>query len=358
MKRLNLRTTIGLLLSIVMGASVLYSVTKYTEWKKRYVTDAVTVSTPMTRVSEDVKNSVYGIYNITEKGRYGGSGFVYKIDETKAYLLTNEHVVSGSKELKVFFEVGAMVPAKIEGVDKNFDLAVVSISKSDLPKGAKALSFSETELALGEDILAMGTPLNMEFYNTTTVGVVSGLSRVFVETTAEQKRVYYNDFIQVDAAINHGNSGGPLFNKKGEVVGLNARGISGDTESPVANLAFSIPNYVIRSVLPYIEKGEAKPILYFGLVLDGYYEQSHEVVIEKDNTGGNTVAFVQVGSPAEQAGFKVGDIITGIDGKNNVKTNDIAKKLMQSKSGTTVNFVVKRSGSDVALSVLLNKEVK
>lgn len=358
MKRPMFRIVLSVLFALGMMFSVLYSVTKYTEWKRLSTEDSVTVSTPMTRVAADVKHSVYGIYNTTEKGAASGSGFVYKIDDEKGYLLTNAHVVEGAKELKVFFEVGAMVPAHLEGMDENFDLAVISVKRSDLPSDAKAIPMSEEELPLGADVLAMGTPLDMTFYNTTTVGVISGRSRVFVEQTVKDKALYYNDFLQVDAAINHGNSGGPLFNQKGEVIGINARGLSGDTDSPISNLAFSIPQYVIKSVLPYIEKGESKPILLLGIAPDGYYDNSYESLVQKENSAGNTIAHVQSGSPAERAGLKVGDIITSLNGSNDVKTPDIARTLMRSTKGDTLNMKVKRHGSDVDIKVVLDTEVR
>lgn len=356
--RRTVRMSISILFVLAVFAGVLYSVTKDVEWKQKNTQDSVTVNTPMTEVAANVKNSVYGIYNITEKGKYSGSGFVYKIDNDKAYLLTNAHVVEATKELRVFFEVGAMVKANLEGKDENFDLAVVSIQASDLPQGAKAISLSETIPALGDDVLAMGTPLDAAFYNTTTAGVISGTSRVFIEKTVKDGAVYFNDFLQLDAAINHGNSGGPLFNQKGEVIGVNARGIAGDTESPVANLAFSIPVYVIKAVLPHIEKGESKPILNLGLVIDGLYDESYGSIVQKENAAGNTVAFVASDSPAQKAGFATGDIITHIDGSSDVSTRAVAQKLLQSTKGTTIEFKVLRSGETKTLSVTLDTEVR
>lgn len=341
-----------------MMSAVLYSVTKYVERKKITTQDAVTVSTPMTRVATEVQHSVYGIQNQSAKGVASGSGFLYKVDDKKGYLLTNAHVVEETQKLQVFFEAGAMISAQLEGKDENFDLAVVSVNKADLPSKAKAIALGEADVTLGEVVLAMGTPLSMTFYNTTTVGVVSGTSRVFVESTVDDKAVYYNDFIQVDAAINHGNSGGPLFNQKGEVVGVNARGIAGDTETPISNLAFSIPAYVIKAVLPYIEKGEKKPILYLGIATDGYYEGSYVSVVEKQNDGGNTVSYVQGGSPAANAGFVVGDIITELDGQTDVKTTTIARKMMEAEKGTVLNFKVKRGEKTLDIKVTLDKEVQ
>ncbi|MGL4662990.1 MAG: S1C family serine protease [Culicoidibacterales bacterium] len=358
MKKRIFRILFSVLLVVGMMSAVLYSVTKYVDWKKLTVQDSVTVNTPMTRVTAEVKNSVYGIYNVSDKGRASGSGFIYKIDGDKGYLLTNAHVVKDAKELHVFFETGAMIPAKLEGRDENFDLAVVSVNKADLQPGAKAIPLSEEMPELGADVLAMGTPLHMTFYNTTTVGVISGVSRVFIENTVRDKALHYNDFLQVDAAINHGNSGGPLFNQKGEVIGVNARGIAGDTESPVSNLSFSIPVYVIKSVLPYIEKGESKSILSLGIAIDGYYEESYGSLVEKKNDAGNTVSYVQVNSPAEKAGFAIGDIIVSLDGSQNIKTTDIAHKLINSKKGDILHFQVKRGGQTIPLDVNLNKEVK
>lgn len=358
MKKRLLHIGFTVLFSLGMMSAVLYSVTKYVEKKKLTTQDSVTVSTPMTRIAKEAQHAVYGIQNQSDEGVASGSGFLYKVDDEKGYLLTNAHVVDKTKKLQVFFEVGAMIDAKLEGKDENFDLAVVSVNKSELPKEAKVLSLSNDNLTLGEDVLAMGTPLSTAFYNTTTVGVISGLSRVFIEKTVADKVIYYNDFLQVDAAINHGNSGGPLFNQKGEVIGVNSRGIAGDTETPVSNLAFSIPIYVIKAVLPYIEKGERKPILSLGLATDGYYEGSYESVVEKQNDGGNTVSYVESGSPAANAGFKVGDIITQFDGNADVKTTTIARKVLEARKGATLVFQVKRGSETLSMSVKLDKEVQ
>lgn len=353
-----LRIISTIIVAIFFIMATLYSVAKNVEWKKTSAGETVTVSTPSTRVAQNVEKSVYAIFNERNDGAGAlGSGFLYKTDDENAYLLTNAHVVYKEAQLKVFFEAGKPVEAKVVGVDTNYDIAVVSIKKSNLPSNAKVLPIAQDDLELGEEVVAMGTPLDLNFLNTTTYGVVSGESRVFIETTKKDDRTYYNDFVQIDAAINHGNSGGPLFNLDGEIVGINARGFTGDSRKPISNVGFSIPAYVIRGVLPYIEKGETKPILSFGVIIDGIYSRANPIT-KKDSAAGNYVAAVEPKTPAERAGFQKEDIIIEVDGKSSVSTKLITKKLFSLKRGDSIEVKVLRKGAVVPIHVTFDETVK
>lgn len=343
----------------IFTVATMYSITKNIEWKKATAGETITVSTPSTRVAQKVNKSVYAIMNERRDGSGAlGSGFVYKVDNDKAYLLTNAHVVAKVKNLKVFFETGKPVEADVVGADDNYDIAVVSIKKSELPKDAEVLPIAQDNLVLGDEVVAMGTPLGLEYFNTTTSGVVSGESRIFVEKTENDEKIFYNDFVQIDAAINHGNSGGPLFNLDGKVVGINARGFTGDEEEPISNVGFSIPAYVIRGVLPYIEKGEPKPILNLGLVIDGLYARSNSPIAIKPAAAGNFVVAVDKNAPAGRAGFEVGDIVVEVDGKQSGSTQTILKKLFSMNKGDSVSMKVNRKGEIKTLNVTLDEVVK
>lgn len=356
-KILRIISTITIVVIFLMAT--LYSVTKNIEWKKATAGETVTVSTPSTRVAQKVEKSVYAILNERKDGAGAlGSGFLYKVDNDRAYLLTNAHVVSEVKNLKVFFETGKPIEAEVIGEDANYDIAVVAIKKSNLPSNANVLSIAQDDLELGEEVVAIGTPLDLGFFNTTTFGVVSGKSRIFIEQTDNDERVFYNDFIQIDAAINHGNSGGPLFNMDGEVVGINARGFTGNAKEPVSNVGFSIPAYVIRGVLPYVEKGESKPVLSFGLLIDGLYSRSNSPITIKPNDAGNYVVGVERGTPAERAGFQAEDVVIEVDGKTNASTQTIFKKMFSMKKGESVEMKVKRKGETKTLNVTLDEAVK
>lgn len=354
-----LRIISTVVIGVLFTVATLYGVTKNIEWKKATAGETVTVSTPSTRVAQNVEKSVYAILNERKDGKGSlGSGFLYKIDDEKAYFLTNAHVVYETKKLDIFFETGKPVEAQVVGKDVNYDIAVISILKTDLPLNSKVLPIAENDLVLGEEVVAMGTPLDLNFLNTTTYGVVSGESRVFIETSDRDSRIYYNDFVQIDAAINHGNSGGPLFNLKGEVVGINARGFTGNEKKPISNVGFSIPAYVIRDVLPYIEKGEEKPILSLGLFIDGMNDEFNFSISEKPNAAGNYVIGIERGAPADRAGFQVGDVIVEVDGKPNVTTKAISKKMFSMNKGETLAMKVIRNGEVKTLNVKLDETVK
>lgn len=357
-----IRIVLSVIVVACAGAATMYAVTKDVDWKRFNTSESVIVSTQGTRVAQSIEKSVYGILNKDTKGQMSsGSGFIYKIDGDTAYLLTNAHVVEDADELKVFFEAGALVDAKVVGEDKNFDVALVKMDKKYLPEGARALPLNEKGYKTGDEVLAMGTPLGAEFFNTTTLGVVSGESRIFVEKTEQDELTYYNEFIQVDAAINHGNSGGPLLNMSGEVVGINTRKLSGDVESPISNLGFAVPSHVVRSVIPYIQKGKEKPILEFGVALDGMnIHKSIENVkslYKKEDVAGNRISAIDKGSVAEKAGLQVGDIITEVDGSTDVRTSVFARKMLTLKQGDKMSLKVFRGGTVVPLNVTLEKEM-
>lgn len=356
------RILISILLAVVLGLAVFFSVSKDANWKLNNTKEAVSVSTPMTRIANDADKSVYGIYNKMESGGARGSAFIYKVDGDKAYLLTNAHVVEKTRELKVYFRNGSQIDAHLEGADTNFDLAVVSVKRSELPSEAKAIKLSDEEPTRGDDVIAMGTPIDPEFYNTTTRGVVSGVGRAFAKTSSKDKSVYFQDYIQVDAAINHGNSGGPLFNKKGEVIGINTLIRSGSVSSPVSNIALSIPTHIIKEVIPYIERNEVKPIPVLGILVDGIYtldgKSSVFNIVDKGEAPGNFILEVFPQSAAERAGLKKGDIITEIAGDKNVATTAITRKIMKAKKGETIEFKVSRNGNIQTLSATLDVMAK
>lgn len=188
----------------------------------------------------------YTIYNGVEVLTSSGSGFIYHEDESYYYLITNQHVIDKSVAVRVVFYNRALVQVKVLGQNANQDVAVLRVEKSRTPAGVKVLNLGERSLfanpEVGEATFAVGTPGQTQFYNSLSVGVVAGINRVIgneaVESIQKEKHG-----IQIDLAINSGNSGGPLFNAAGEVIGVNtlklyfSSGDNNDTEG----LNFALP---------------------------------------------------------------------------------------------------------------------
>ncbi len=244
----------------------------------------------------------------------GGSGVIISND---GYILTNNHVVAGADEVQVTFNNRNTQTAKVVGTDPSTDLAVLKIDG----KNMQAITFGNSdELKLGQWVLAVGFPLNLDA--TVTAGIVSAKGRSIGINQRQSNRAI-ESFIQTDAAVNPGNSGGPLVNTQGQLIGINSA-IASPTGS-YAGYSYAVPSNLARKV--------ADDIIKFGEVRRGYIgaslvdldkineKQAEELGLSKDKrkSDGVYVAEVQKGSGAEKAGLKKGDLITAING---VTTNN------------------------------------
>ena len=233
--------------------------------------------------------------SVPHKQRSLGSGFIIS-DE--GYILTNNHVVAGADEINVKLSDGREFKGVLKGSDEKLDLALVKITAKDhLP--VAPLGDSDA-IEVGEWVLAIGNPFGLS--QTVTAGIVSAKGRVIGSGP-------YDDFIQTDASINPGNSGGPLFNAKGEVIGINTAIVAGGQ-----GIGFAIPVNMAKSVITQLRET--------GKVTRGWLGVSVQPVTPDlaksfgmKNDKGALVSEVMKDSPAEKAGFKVGDIILEFDGK-------------------------------------------
>lgn len=242
-----------------------------------------------------------------------GSGFVYKIDDKYGYILTNQHVIDEGNNFIVTTVSNEEVEAKLLGEDKYLDVAVLRIPKDKAIASVKLGSSDKIEL--GETIVVIGTSINEDYINTVTGGYVSGINR---KVTASVKSLndWVQDVIQVDAPINHGNSGGPLVNVNGEVIGI----VTLKTVSEgVEGVGFAIKiNDVIKHISE-LEKGKISERPYIGITYANTTELSmlakYNITLSKSMKSGVVVLEVTNGGAAEKAGIIVGDVITKIDGE-------------------------------------------
>lgn len=330
---------------------------------------ATEVTTDVTGAVEKASGAVVGITNIQEVASGGfwnqqttqdketgsGSGVIYKVEGDTAFIVTNNHVIEGAKQLEVTMQDGSKEEAQLVGSDVWTDLAVISISAKDVKTVA---TFGNSDvLKQGETVIAIGNPLGLEFYGSVTTGVVSGKDRsVPVDLNGDKVADWQQEVLQTDAAINPGNSGGALVNLAGELIGINSMKIS---ESSVEGLGFSIP---INSAIPIIQEleknGEMKrPTMGISLVdltdVPAYYQQQ-TLKLPKEITTGVVITDVIANSPASKADVKQYDVIVEMDGKKIETSIDLRKHLYNDKKiGDTLTMKVYREGKLVELTLTL-----
>jgi serine protease Do len=273
-----------------------------------------------------------------------GSGVFISSD---GYILTNNHVIDGAQQIQVIFADGSQQDATLVGTDQYSDLAVLKISGS-VP--AIATLGNSDALNPGETVIAIGSPLG-DFKNTVTVGVVSATGRS-IDTGSGYS---IDGLIQTDAAINQGNSGGPLVNLAGEVVAINTLIIrSSGTGTVAEGLGFAIPINTARVISEQIiQKGYvSRP--YLGINWQPITPRV-AAIYRLPVQYGVYITDVAYNSPAGQAGLQVGDIITGIDNTNLDDTHAYINTLFQYSAGDTVTLTIMRNGRETQVQVTLGE---
>lgn len=262
-----------------------------------------------------------------------GSGFIVSSD---GYILTNCHVVEGADELRVRLTDNREFPGKVIGLDKKTDIAVVKIEAKDLP----VLKMGSSEnLKVGEWVAAIGSPFGLD--NTVTAGIVSAKSR---QLPSEQ----YVPFIQTDVAVNPGNSGGPLFNMKGEVVGINSQIFS--TSGGFMGLSFSIPIDLAIEIKDQLIKNGRVIRGRIGVGIQAVTQDLAEAFGMKTPKGA-VITQIDKDGPADKAGLQVGDILIAVNGQEVKNANDIPVKISTMRPGTKTTMTILRNGKQENVSV-------
>ena len=298
-------------------------------------------------------NSVVGITTEATTNVFGqqavsasaGTGFILSED---GYIITNQHVVEGADTIKVALYNGESYDAELVGGDSSYDIAVLKIEA----EGLQPVSVGNSDdLQVGESVVAIGNPLG-ELTWTMTNGIISALNR---EINTDGSAQNIQTMIQTNAAINSGNSGGPLFDMDGNVIGVTSAKYSGSTTSgtSIEGLGFAIPiNDALRVAYDLVEYGYVKGA-YLGVSLR---DLTTDTASYYSLPVGPRVEEVTEGSCAEKAGVQVGDIIISFNGVDVESYNDLAGQLKKVNAGDTVEMVVYRSGEEVTLSVTLDEK--
>jgi len=293
-------------------------------------------------------NAIYqrthkGVVEITVSGRtqaspFGGSGtqqaqgsgFVY---DTEGRIVTNEHVVEGAQSVSVKFWNGKSYDATVVGTDPSTDLAVLDVDAPASVLSPLALGDSG-KVQVGNTVVAIGSPFGLE--QTVTAGIVSALHRQMTSPN----NFTIDDSIQTDAAINHGNSGGPLIDSSGRVIGVNAQ-IASDSGGN-EGVGFAIPSNTAKSIVSQlIDTGKVEHA-FLGVALQ-----------DASGTNGAEISRVTANTPAQRAGFRSGDVITQVDGKRVGTADELRAAINAKQPGDTVSVTYTRDGKAHTVRVAL-----
>jgi serine protease Do len=265
-----------------------------------------------------------------------GSGFVVSED---GYIVTNNHVIEGADEISIEFYSGERLDAKLVGTDTNTDIALLKV---DTDKPLPFVKFGDSDLMrVGDWVMAMGNPLGQGF--SVSAGIVSARNRALSGT--------YDDFIQTDAAINRGNSGGPLFNMDGQVIGVNTAILSPNGGS--IGIGFSMASNVVSKVVDQLKQYGETRRGWLGVRIQDVTPDVAEAMGLADAKGA-LVTDVPDG-PAKDAGMQSGDVIVNFDGVDVKDTRELVRKVAETDVGKETPVVVLRDGKSESLTIKLGR---
>ena len=308
---------------------------------------------------EKVYDSVVVVSTYKDNQPYSsGTGFVFKNDNKTSYIMTNNHVIDKGNKVTVTFTNGKVVECEIIGSNALADIAVLAVDKEQIISVAE-LGNSE-ELRVGDTAFAVGAPIDSVYSWTVTRGIISGKDRMVEVNLSDNTGDYVMKVLQTDAAINSGNSGGPLCNSNGEVIGVNSLKL---VDESVEAMGFAIP---IEEALDYAQKiidGEIITQPYLGVsmlnVTDGYYHLNYYKTLSKYNiTSGVIVHSVEANSPAAKAGLKVGDVITKINDDNVASIGYLRYFLYNYSVGEKITITYIRNGQTNTANIILGTSEK
>lgn len=356
----KLNTIVIAILAFFIGAGAFYAVLKL--YPTVFIKETTKLEKNVTINDTGLAESVEKVYDSVVvvstykngKGVASGTGFVYKKDGNKAYIMTNNHVIEDGDQILVTFTNQKETEVTVVGSDKYADIAVLSVSSDEIISVAELGKSKDARI--GDTAFAVGAPLDNAYSWTVTRGIVSGKDRlVEVSTSNSKSSDWVMSVLQTDAAINSGNSGGPLANANGEVIGVTSLKLVSDG---VEGMGFAIP---IETALDYANKiinGEEISQPYLGIymvnVTDAYYSREYYNILSTLNvTSGVLVTDVEKGSDAEKGGLQKDDVIIKVD---NTEISSLAyfRYVLYSHSvGDTISVTVNRNGVEKVLSVAL-----
>lgn|SRR5574344_1155008 len=290
-------------------------------------------------------NKIYDAVVLVENYKNGsliasGTGFIYK-KEDKGYVITNRHVIADNSYVKVVLSTGEEIEATVLGSDIYADIAVLSIDKDYVKQ--VAIIGNSMDLKLGDTLFTVGSPLGKDYMGTITKGILSGKDRTI--TVELSNGSFVMDVLQTDAAINEGNSGGPLCNINGEVIGINSLKIVADSAE---GMGFAIPIELVMSTVSKLELGETikRPTIGVSLSnISNYALYKYNITIPSTIDEGALIVNVKSNSAAARAGLESGDVITNIDNIEIKNTAYFRYALYKYNVGDEITITYNRNGS-------------
>ena len=321
------------------------------------------IKTTTLEETSDLKEGINNVYESTvyievsaDRGTVAsGSGFVYKKDDKYGYILTNYHVIEDGKKYVITFTDGTEVDAELVNGDEYYDIAILKVDVKKIIKVATLGNSSNVEL--GDSVFTVGAPLGKEYMGTITKGIISGVNRmVTVNLTSGS---YLMEVIQTDASINSGNSGGPICNIKGEVIGITSSKLKG---TGVEGMGFAIPINAVLDVIENMESGNKVVRPYLGVQLvdisNTFALQYYYGINIGDVDFGAVLSYVEEGKPASIAGLQVGDIIIEINGKKVTDTSHFKYELYKYNVGNKITVKYYRNNKLNETTIELTEAIK
>lgn len=351
-----------IILSLISGGLGAYLMIG-TRQNSTTTTNGVTTSTAKLTETNSISDAVSKVYDAVvvvevysnNQLASTGTGFVYKKANGKAYLMTNNHVISGGKTVKVLFQNGDELEATTVGSDTYSDIAVLSVKDSD--KIVAATTGASDKSKVGDTVFTVGSPEGSDYAGTVTKGILSAKDRlVEVALSNSETSDYYMQVLQTDAAINPGNSGGPLCNTNGEVIGITNMKLVDDT---VEGMGFAIPIEDALKVAEVLEKDGKVSRPYIGISMldlsNSYYLWQSGIMVPENVDNGVAVVKVESNSPADKAGLKKGDIITKLAGKETKSLAEFRYELYKHSPNDSVEVTYIRDGKEQKTTLTLGK---
>ncbi len=350
---------LDIVIAVIVGAFIMYCLFYFFPTQLSSVTNISKLEKEVTVTDAGIADAVDKIYDAVvfvethEKGQLfsSGTGFVYKTDDEYAYIMTNNHVIDGGDEIYVTFTDDNRVKVKVMGGDEYADIAVLRVDKDEIISVAEIGSSDDSRV--GDTLFATGTPLDEAYSWTVTRGILSGKDRM-LEVQVNDSSTYIMKVLQTDTAINSGNSGGPLANSNGEVIGVNSLKLK---VTGVEGMGFAIPIEDALKFADILETGEEieRPVLGINFYDYGYLllEDSPKIDLPEDINYGLYIDSVDKNSSAASAGLEAGDYIVEIEGEK-VLTQGIFRYYLYNKTvGETLSLSLYRDGKLIEIDVKL-----
>ena len=360
MKNKNFIYALIVVITFLVGASTMYGVIYYHPLilgeNITTVNKAVTITdTGLGESVAKVYDSVVVVSTYRNDRLYSsGTGFIFQADEDKAYILTNNHVIENGDKVTVTFTDGDIVETEIVGYNELSDIAVLTVPKDEIITIANI--GSSEDLLVGDTAFAVGAPLDSVYSWTVTRGILSGKDRMVVVNLSSGSGEYVMKVLQTDAAINSGNSGGPLCNVNGEVIGIISLKL---VDESVEGMGFAIPIEIAIEYANKIIDGETISQPYLGIsmlnVSDAYYYMPYRNLLY-DITSGVIITDIDNNSPASKAGLQVNDIIIKINQKEITSIGYLRYYLYEYKVGDKVEITYIRDGKEMSTTITLTTD--